>query len=239
MVELPQTLEQAIEQAQAAAKAAIADGLTRLQIELLIPELRTMPLAQQFIAGFEEWGEDLRVFFSDPGAAALARRDWGEKPYAIRGIGELKAVIQPNEQVFVFIEPSSVEVDKVEQLCEHAADRPVILFLPRMEDVATIGIGYAGRQLRERFLNQIEPCYYLRPMEGAAVFRCYPSVWQVLLETEGGYEIMAEQATKPVGEALERLLMQANGLDQRQETPSIPNPGLFKGLKQFLKALNQ
>jgi len=46
----------------------------------------------------------------------------------------------------LFIAPSAVEVAQVEKLCEAAGSRPVVLF-NCLEDVS-IGIGYAGRQLR-------------------------------------------------------------------------------------------
>jgi len=42
-----------------------------------------------------------------------------------------------------------------------------------------VGIGYAARQLRERFLSILESCYYFRPLESAIVYRSYPSMWQV------------------------------------------------------------
>jgi len=66
--------------------------------------------------------------------------------------------IQPEDEAFLFIAPSAVEVAQVEKLCE-AGSRPVVLF-NRLEDVSIIGIGYAGRQLRDRFLNAIESCSY-------------------------------------------------------------------------------
>jgi hypothetical protein len=238
MPELPQTLEQAVDQAQTATQMAIADGLIRLQVELLFPELKVMPIAHRFVTAFEELGEELRVFFPDPGAAALARRDWGEKPYAIRGIGELKAKMQPHERIFLFIEPSSVEVTQVEELCQEAEERPVVLLLPHLEDVATVGIGYAGRQLRARFLNQFESCYYLRPLEGAVLLRCYPSAWQVWLEQDGTYKLFTEEPQKPSGEALGQILMKATGgaVEQPQHPPRY---GFMGGLKQFLRALSQ
>jgi hypothetical protein len=237
MPHLPENLDDAIVQAREATQAAIADGLNRLQVELVFPEIKIMPLAAQFITAFEPLDEKLRVFFPDPGSAALARRDWGEKPYAIRGIGELKAVIQPEEEVFVFVEPSSVEVAQVEQLCETAQHRPVVFLNPRLEDIATIGIGYAGRQLRERFLNTFESCYYLRPLPNGALFRCYPSPWQIWVEGDGGnYELLSEQPQKPIGEALDRILA---GTTDEEEARPAPRKSFLSNLQGFLRALSQ
>jgi len=234
---LPSTLEVATTQAQAATQAAIAAGFTRLQVELVFSELKIMPVAQQFLSDFESSGDKLRVFFPDAGAAALARRDWGEKPYTIRGISDLNAEIRPEEEFIVFVEPSSVEVQEVEQLCQAAATQTVILLNPRMEDITTIGIGYAARQLRERFINTFESCYYIRPLEGAAIFRAYPGPWQVWLEKDGDYELIAETPEKPVGDVLDRLL--AGSSDATPEHPTPPRRGFLATMQQFLRTLSQ
>jgi hypothetical protein len=232
---LPNTLEDAIAQARESTAAAVADGYTRLQVELVFPELKIMPVAAQFLPTFEHLGDKLRVYFPDPGSAALARRDWGDKPYAIRGISDVKADILPHEELFLFIEPSSVEVEQVEKLCQDAQDRPVVLLNPRMEDIAIIGIGYAGRALRERFLNLFESCYYLRSLPGAAIMRAYPEPWQVWLEKEDGYELIAEEAQRPMGETLDRILAAAAG-----ESAAAPPPrkGILASMQQFLRALS-
>ncbi|MGG6296919.1 DUF1995 family protein [Leptolyngbya sp. AN02str] len=239
MTSLPNSLEEAITQAQQATQAAIADGLTRLQVELNFPELKPLPVAQQFVGAFEDMGTELRVFFADPGSAALARRDWGDKPYSLRGIGELKAVIQPEEKLFLFVAPSSIEVEKVEELCTEAGDRPCVLLNPRLEDVATIGIGYAGRRLRDRFLSTIESCYFMRPLDGAVVYRAYPSPWQVWVERENGFEMVSETPQKPVGDDLDRILMRANGVDPDAPSLVAPRRGILSSLQDFLRALSQ
>ncbi|MBW4514128.1 MAG: DUF1995 family protein [Timaviella obliquedivisa GSE-PSE-MK23-08B] len=234
---LPNNLDEAVVQAREATLAAIAAGYPRLQVELVFPELKIMPIAAQFLPAFEHLGNKLRVYFPDPGSAALARRDWGEKPYPIRGINDVKAEIQSEEELFIFIEPSSVEVEQVEKLCEQATDRPVVLLNPRMEDIAIIGIGYAGRRLRERFLSTFESCYYLRSLEGAAILRAYPYPWQVWVEKEEGYELVAEQPQKPVGEVLDQILAEAAGTSP--DTPKPSKKGILASLQQFLRALSQ
>lgn len=245
MLELPKDLDEAIAQSRQATLAALADGFRRLQIELLFPELKVQPIAQKFIPALADtYAEKLKVYFPDAGAAALARRDWGETPYVVRGMGEIKGKMQPEDEIFLFIEPSSVEVTQLEQMCQEAGARPVVLLLPRLENVATIGIGYAGRQLRERFLNTFESCYYIRPLEGAAIFRCYPSPWQVWLEKGDTYELISETPSKPMGDALEQILAKATGgktdtAAEGQQQPQLKRRGFLSGLKSFLKALSQ
>ncbi|MEM9215109.1 MAG: DUF1995 family protein [Cyanobacteria bacterium P01_F01_bin.150] len=243
MIKLPDGLDDAIAQAKVATNAALNDGFTRIQVELVIPELKIMPVAEQFLPALEERGEKLRVFFPDPGAAALARRDWGDKPYPIRGINDLKAEMQAEEELFLFVEPSSIEVQDVEKLCTEAGDRPVVFLNPRLEDIATIGIGYAARQLRERFLGLFDSCYYICPLEGALIFRCYPYPWQVWRETEDDYELLAELDHRPVGEELEELFMPEPdpnaAQDANKPSDTSRKKGIIGQLQSFLKALSQ
>lgn len=235
MAELPKSLEEAVAQARDATQTALADGYSRLQVELLFPELKLMPVALQFIPVLEQPGSHLKVFFPDAGAAALARRDWGDVPFTILDIGTgrvpVEEQIQPEDTVFLFIAPSAVEVNQVEKLCTAIGERPVVMLNPRLEEVALIGVGYAGRQLRERFLNTIESCYHLRPLEEVAVFRCYPSPWQVWQEKGDDYQLIAELLKNPAGEELEKILARKT---QPQSPASTSKPGLIASLQRFL-----
>jgi hypothetical protein len=193
-----------------------------------------MPVAQQYLSLLlPALGEQFKVFFADAGAAALARRDWGETPYTIRGVNELLEPVAPEDKAFVFVAPTPVEVNTVEQICTQAGDRPCILLNPMLQDVSIVGIGYAGRQLRERFLNQLEPCYYLRPLEKGAVFRAYPSPWQVWWDNEDvEYKLIAEEQSRPVGDRLDQILAQVLPVQAQKK-------GLLQELQQLFRALTQ
>jgi hypothetical protein len=244
---VPQTLEDAITQAKQATKAALEAGYGRLQIELVIPEiaLQAQSLALQFTVLFEEYGLRLKVLFPDTGAAALARRDWGETPFKVTDLGSrftpVEMKVTPDDRAFLVVCPSSVEVKSVETLCEIAGDRPVVLLIPQLEDISVVGIGYAARQLRERFLSTLESAYYFRPLENGVVLRSFPEQWQVWLEKETGYELIAEESTKPIGEALDLIIAQAiNPVGEGTTEASKPKkPGLLTNVQRFLKALSQ
>ena len=241
MAELPKTLEAAIAQARSATQTAIADGYSLMQVELLFPELKPMPVAEQFLPALDSFGSQLKVFFPDAGAAALARRDWGDVPFKILDIGTGRVPvgqqIQLEDQAFFFVAPSAVEVSQVEKLCAEAGSRLVVMLNPRLEDATTIGIGYAGRQLRDRFLSTIEPCYHLRPLEGAALFRCYPSPWQIWQEIGNEYQLITELPKKPPGEELDQILA-LKTKPQSDDSPATPKkPGLIANLQQFLRTV--
>ena len=209
MAQLPATLEDAIAQSREATKAAIDDGYRRLQVELLFPELKVMPIAEQFLPLFAEYGDKLKVFFADAGAAALAKREWKDTPFKILDVGTGRASnaeqkIEPEDEIFLFVAPTSVEVPQLEKLCEEIGDRPFVMLNPRLEDSGTVGIGYAARQTRQRFISTIESCYYLRPIfEEAAVLRSYPEVWEVWVKKSEDYEKIADLGKKPSGDELD------------------------------------
>lgn len=236
---LPEDLDQAIAQAQVATQAAIAAGLRRIQVEIAIPELKVQPVVEQFIQAFADYGSRLRLYFPDAGSAALARRDWGDVPYQIRGISDLRSELQDDESLIIFVEPSDVEVLEVEKLCQQAGDRPVILLNPCLESIAVVGIGYAARQLRDRFLSQWESCYFVRPMEGSALFRAFPGPWELWVEQDEIYQKVGESPTKPDAEMMDAMLNPPSATTPASPTQRLPKPeGVLKSLQQFLKALS-
>ncbi|MBE9129577.1 MULTISPECIES: DUF1995 family protein [unclassified Coleofasciculus] len=247
MVQLPKTLDDAIAQAKDATQAALNDGNSRVQVELVFPEiaLQAQSIAWQFIPIFTKYGSGLKVLFPDAGAAALARRDWGEIPFKVSDIGTSRSPIelkvQPEDEAFLIVSPSAVEVNQVEKLCNLAGDRPCVLLNPQLEDLKVVGIGYAARQLRERFLNTIESSYYLQPLDNAALVRSYPGLWQIWLETENNYQLLAEEPQKPVGDAIEQILARGTGTSDTDEPTPAPakKPGLLTNLQRFLNALSR
>ena len=246
MAELPKSLEEAIAQAKEATQAALNDNRTRLQVELVFPEiaLQAQLIAQQFIPIFQQLGIQPKVFFPDTGAAALARRDWGDVPFKIDDVGmsrtPVERKIQPEDEGFLLVSPSAVEVAQVEKICNLAGDRPCVLINPQLEDLYVVGIGYTARQLRDRFLKTIESCYYLRPLDGAAIYRSYPGLWQVWLETDDEYQLIAEEPEKPVGDALDQILAKATSTSLvTDEAPPPKKPGFLTNLQRFLNALTR
>ena len=241
----PQTLDEAVEQAKVATQAAIADGYNRLQVELIVPEiaLKSQLLALEFANIFKESGSGVKVMFPDTGAAALANRDWGEMPFRVTDMGSrftpIKNNIDPEDEIFIVACPSAVEVERAETLCNVAGDRPVIFLIPQLEDVAVVGIGLAARQLRERFIKTIYSCYYLRPLDSAAILRCHPSPWQIWLEAAEQYELATELTSKPMGEDLDRLLLKLTNSQEADGSNKRKSPGILSNLQKFLRALSQ
>ncbi|MBP0022166.1 MAG: DUF1995 family protein [Cyanobacteria bacterium SBLK] len=243
---IPSTLEDAIAKAKEAVRAALDNGCGRIVVDLAIPEiaLQAQAIALQFTVMFADYGEGLRVLFPDSGAAALAKRDWGETEFQTTDLGSrftpVDKKIADSDRIFLLVCPSSVEIESVEKLCNLAGDRPVILLIPQLESVATVGIGYAARQLRERFLSTLETAYFLKPFEGGTIYRSYPSLWQVWLEENGEWQLIAEESQKPAGDRLERILMGISEEESNEGSTAKPKKaGFLSNLQQMFKALNQ
>ena len=245
----PETLDAAVEQAKKATQAAIADGYRLIQVELVIPEiaLKSEALAFEFAQLFAATGLQVKVMFPDTGAAALAKRNWGEQSFKVTDMGSrftpIETQIDDEDEIFIVTCPSAVEVERAEKLNQFAEDRPVVFLIPQLEDVAVVGIGLAARQLRDRFINNIYSSYYLRPLEEGAILRCHPSLWQIWLERESGYELATELSTKPMGEDLERLMISLTSPDgetsNSNTNQSRKKASLLGNLQKFLKALSQ
>jgi hypothetical protein len=243
----PETLDAAVEQAKAAAQTALADGYKLVQVELVVPEiaLQSEALALEFAQLFAQTGSRVKVMFPDTGASALAKRNWGEQPFAVADMGSrftsIETQIAEEDEIFIVACPSAVEVERAEKLSQLAGDRPVLFLIPQLEDVAVVGIGLAARQLRDRFIQNIYSCYYLRPLETGAILRCHPAPWQIWLEQESGYELATELTTKPMGEDLERLMIDLTNPQAADgnSKSSMKKMSLLGNLQKFLNALSQ
>ena len=141
----------------------------------------------------------------------------------------------PDDEAFLVVNPSAVEVQDVEKFCNAAQDRPIVLLNPQLEDVSIVGIGYAARQLRERFLSTLTSSYYYRPMPDSAVLHRHPQGWQIWQEVGDQYELKAELSERPSSEVLEKVLY---GKNDSSDTPK-PKKSLLGELQKFLKALSQ
>lgn len=210
-IALPNNLEDTTEQAIAATYQAIADGATRVLVDLRFPELKSLPIAYEFARGFNErYGNAWQAIFSDAGAAALAKREWGDLDVSVRGVNEGRRAIREEDKAFLLVEPSSVEVDLVEKLVQLAGDRPFVMLNPRLEN-SEVGLGLSARRLRDRFLSTFETAYYIKPLELGALWRCYPQTWQVWLNTEEGMQFLSEVEQRPSSDDIDRLFRQKTG----------------------------
>ncbi len=225
---LPVDLAAAQQQAIAGIRAAIAAGYRRIQVDLVGPELKPETVALPLVLGCDP---PLTVVFSDAGSAALAQRDWPQLPDGIQ-VASLGAGfrVEAGSSLF-FVVPSVYAVEQVEQVCQDygaGSQGGAILFNPQLQDAATVGVGLAGRRLRDRFIKTFESAYYLQALGSTALCRLFPHPWGVWQQTDvGDYQLLQTLDHKPNGEELSQIV----GRDQGGAS------GLLSGIRQFLRAL--
>ena len=228
---LPDDLDGALAQALEATQAALAAGYKRLQVEILAPELKPELLAYPFHQLFDP---PFAVAFADAGAAALASHQWQQpdwKVCSIREAGNVDAAIP-----LIFPMPSLVEIEQVESLCDlrnsnistdKSKDTAILVINPQLQDTGTAGVGLSGRKLRARFINTLEPCYFLQSLGEGALFRVYPHPWTVWQQDEeGNYRILEALASKPSGEQLAQIF-----------APDRGGENLLGSIRRFIRAL--
>jgi hypothetical protein len=201
----------------------------------LAPDLKPETLARPFLNLVDP---PLAILFSDAGAAAFAQQQWKTADESLEGISfqgvNTRSTITP-EEALLFVAPSVYVMEAVEHLCDSIKQRdqqqrPAILLNPQLQDAATVGVGLAGRRLRERFLATFEPTYYLRSLGGGALLRVYPHPWTIWQEQEPGqYSILETTSEKPTGEDLAAIFARTA---QRSESP-------FSSLRRFIQALQR
>jgi hypothetical protein len=115
--------------------------------------------------------------------------------------------------------PAVYSLDQVERVCQAVSGgdpsglaskgrdpKPVVLLNPQLQDAATVGVGLAGRRLRQRFLSTFETSYYLRSLVEGALFRAYPDPWSVWQQEESGlYSVLQTFRARPSGEEVAEL----------------------------------
>jgi hypothetical protein len=222
--DLPVDLAQACEQAIRATQLAMQAGYRRLLIEIIAPDLKPEVLAHPFLDLVQP---PALVLFSDAGGAALAQREWGSLPDGIQ-LQSLSSRTQPTpEQSVLLVMPAVYGLEQVERVCQAVSGgdpsglaqkgrdpKPVILLNPQLQDAATVGVGLAGRRLRQRFLSTFETSYYLRSLVEGALFRAYPDPWSVWQQEEPGlYSVLQTLMAQPTGEEVAELFRAGQGRD--------------------------
>lgn len=228
---IPGSMADAAAQAVEATRAALAAGVTRAFITIdttagdeTYTLLKTsVPIVRRLLPiligeeNDEEGGERLcqsvEVLLPDAGAAALARRDWGEDggsvPTGVVLTGMDRWVKgQEVDGVFI-VAPRASEVEDLEGGVAQAGDMPTIVVNPDLVDMGVTGLSLNARTLRERVIDAFETTYYLRVYGWGVLLRAYPGEWGVWIDDEAeasGFRCLRTFATRPGNDEIEELL---------------------------------
>eukprot|EP00252_Welwitschia_mirabilis_P003327 TRINITY_DN13409_c0_g1_i2.p1 TRINITY_DN13409_c0_g1~~TRINITY_DN13409_c0_g1_i2.p1 ORF type:complete len:292 (+),score=58.76 TRINITY_DN13409_c0_g1_i2:55-930(+) len=230
----PVTLEQSIDQAKFACKYAIRDGLTQLQLELLLPligatDLDDWPggIQQQFKAAIPVVSSLLSGLIEEEN---FRNNDSFHKYFLDEGDA---TGVWENEKVALVLFPTAESLVAIENLAT-AKDRPLILLNPQWQDgqiISDFGFG-TQRKKWENFIQCFSNVYYLKKIrmfgEDVCVLKCYPRPWEVfVVQKDGNVECIAAEEEKPSYNRLQELL--------KQEKRSIANKGWFGRILEELR----
>ena len=170
-----------------AALAAVGSGDgQRWAASLRFEGLRLLPVALRLARALISAGQDLLLVWPDAGAAALARRDAEDLKEVILDFNQLKRAESdaPDTRLLLAVNPSPADYEEFQALCENHAG-VVLMLNGRLEDAA-VGIGSVARERRKGFVASWQQAYWLQPLEGGALMRCFPDDWRLYRQDPDG-----------------------------------------------------
>jgi len=266
---LPDSLSDALVAAADATCLAVDRGCERSVVEILLPEFwdplsgpvyaeegdqqRFWKLTRRFIDNVVANRPDakLRAVYPDAGVAAMLRNQWSEATFSISSLND-RTPVDGSDEIIVIAAPDPPTLDSLMKISRALnPGQALIMFNPRLAS-GDVGVGLNIRRLRESFLKDFATTYSLRPVgDVGSVFRRYPGLWQVFVqdsELPGRYKLAAEKASRPGGEDLDLIIMNALGMsggadgndDGSNEPGFVDKIGLtISSLQRFMRSLSQ
>ena len=140
--------------------------------------------------------------YSDPGAVALAQRDYPdikENIFTFKGFNE-SIYVDQDESILISILPQPYDFDTFEPMCDNFKGLHYSLN-PKFED-ANIGIGSVIRERRKNFVKTWYNVYFLQPIDNGALMHSYPNNWLLFKEINKRYLFKKEFDERPDNETI-------------------------------------
>ena len=200
---------------------ALASGLgKRWGASLRFENLRLLPVAFRLAQSLIDAGQTVTMLWPDAGAAALARRDGPElaenildfRQWAARGADDAKG------ELLLAVMPQPADYEEFVEVCESHSGL-IVMLNGRLEDAA-VGIGSVARERRRGFVASWQQAFWLQPLEGGALMRCFPGEWHIYRSDPDGYRQVSTQESRPDPETIAATLAgdASDGLKQQLDT---------------------
>ena len=198
---LPNDLNKAIEDMNNAVISILNSNNLRFTIEFKFEGLKFNRI------GFELYNlvsKNNNVFltYSDPGAVALAKRDYNtieNKIYTFKSFTNSEYIDQ-YDSILISMFPQPYDFDSFEPMCEQYKGKHISLN-PKFEDV-NIGIGNIIRERRKNFVKTWQNIYYIQPLNKGALMHVSPNNWALFKEKNNKYYFVKDFETKPDNETI-------------------------------------
>ncbi|WP_413440029.1 DUF1995 family protein [Synechococcus sp. MIT S1220] len=221
---LPSDLAAAEQAMHASLLAALDSGDgSRWGAALKFENLRLLPVALRLARALMAGERPVTVLWPDAGAAALARRDASDLADCILDFRQWmrRSAEEPSDELLLAVMPTPADYEEFLGICE-AHHGQVAMLNGRLEDAA-VGIGSVARERRRGFVSSWKQAYWLEPLDGGALMRCFPADWRIYRSDPDGYRQVAVFESRPdpdtiatslAGEAGDGLKQQLNQVDR-------------------------
>ena len=205
---LPKDLNEALKNLEDSIISSLKLSCNRYTIEFNFEGLKFNKIGitiYQILANYfnnNKISKNIFITYSDPGAVALAQRDYSnikENIFTFKGFNESRR-IDDNESILISIIPQTYDFDSFEPMCNNFRGLHYSLN-PKFED-ANIGIGSVIRERRKNFVKSWQNIYFLQPISNGALMHAYPNNWLLFKEINKKYLFKKEFENKPDNETI-------------------------------------
>tara|TARA_B100000674_G_C37855242_1_gene922057 strand:- start:4 stop:621 length:618 start_codon:yes stop_codon:yes gene_type:complete len=201
MFVLPKDLNNAIDDMERAVTNNLNSNFQRYLIEFRFEGLKFNNIGSRLFSILSK-SNSTYLTFSDPGAVALAQRDYSEirdKIFTFKSFNESE-YIEESDSILISMRPQPYDFEFFEPMCENFKGKHFSLN-PKFED-ANIGIGSVIRERRKNFVKTWTNVYFIQPLNKGALMHISPENWALFKELDGKYYFVKEFDSKPDNETI-------------------------------------
>ena len=201
MLLLPKDLNNALVDMEKSALSNLNTQDSRFTIDFRFEGLKFNKIGFKLFDFFSKKNNTF-LTYSDPGAVALAQRDYAEikdKIFTFKSFND-SPHINDVDSILISMLPQPYDFDSFEPMCDNYRGKHFSIN-SKFED-ANIGIGSVIRERRKNFVKTWVNSYYLQPLNGGALMHIYPNNWMLYKEIENKYYFVSDFETKPDNETI-------------------------------------
>ena len=202
MFVLPNDLNKAIEDMEKSVLNSLDSVNSRLIIEFKFEGIKFNRICFKLFNLLEKNNNSVYLTYSDPGAVALAQRDYKEikdKIFTFKSFTNSSHISESNS-ILISMLPQPYDFDSFEPMCENFLGKHISIN-PKFED-ANIGIGTVIRERRKNFVKTWTNIYYIQPLNNGALMHISPNNWALFKEKDNKYYFVKDFDSKPDNETI-------------------------------------
>ena len=202
MFVLPNDLNKAIEDMENSVLNSLDSENSRLIIEFKFEGIKFNRICFNLFNLLEKNNNSVYLTYSDPGAVALAQRDYKEikdKIFTFKSFTNSSHISESNS-ILISMLPQPYDFDSFEPMCENFLGKHISIN-PKFED-ANIGIGTVIRERRKNFVKTWTNIYFIQPLNKGALMHISPNNWALFKEKDNKYYFVKDFDSRPDNETI-------------------------------------